>query len=55
MEYKFPMIDAKLLDKDGQPAVEVPLDGTIYCLRTGKVTPIPWRSHMRLLTRRCSP
>ncbi|KAL6757359.1 hypothetical protein V8C86DRAFT_2624642 [Haematococcus lacustris] len=35
--YKFPMIDAKLLDKDGQPAVEVPLDGTIYCLRTGKV------------------
>ncbi|KAJ9525894.1 hypothetical protein QJQ45_009232 [Haematococcus lacustris] len=50
--YKFPMIDAKLLDKDGQPAVEVPLDGTIYCLRTGKVTPIPWRSHMRLLTRR---
>ena len=36
---QFPLIDAKVYDSkvDGKPAIEVPLDGTIYSLKTGKV------------------
>ncbi|CAL5218956.1 g709 [Coccomyxa viridis] len=35
--YKFPMIDANVIERDGGPAAEVPLDGTVYDLETGKV------------------
>jgi len=38
--YKFPLVDAKVLAGggiSGGPAVEVPLDGTLYDLATGKV------------------
>lgn len=35
--YQFPMADAKILARERGPAVEVPLEGTIYDLKTGKV------------------
>jgi nitrite reductase/ring-hydroxylating ferredoxin subunit len=36
--FKYPLIDAKIFDgADGRPVVEVPLDGTQYDLKTGKV------------------
>ncbi len=36
--FKYPLIDAKVFDgENGQPVVEVPLDGTQYDLTTGKV------------------
>ncbi|CAK0779249.1 hypothetical protein CVIRNUC_004726 [Coccomyxa viridis] len=35
--YKFPMIDANVIERDGSPAAEVPLDGTVYNLETGRV------------------
>lgn len=35
--YKFPLVDSKLIQKKGIPAIEVPLDGTVYELATGKV------------------
>lgn len=31
------MVDARLFDNEGSPAVEVPLDGTVYDLTSGKV------------------
>jgi nitrite reductase/ring-hydroxylating ferredoxin subunit len=35
--YKFPLTNAKIIQRDGSPAVEVALDGTVYDLKTGKV------------------
>ncbi|KAK9915717.1 hypothetical protein WJX75_003085 [Coccomyxa subellipsoidea] len=35
--FKFPLIDANIIERDGGPAVEVPLDGTVYDLESGKV------------------
>ncbi|KAL4856412.1 hypothetical protein ACK3TF_003209 [Chlorella vulgaris] len=35
--YKYPLADANILNVKGKPAVEVPLDGTVYDLATGKV------------------
>ncbi|KAL4429030.1 hypothetical protein ABPG77_006069 [Micractinium sp. CCAP 211/92] len=35
--YKYPLADASILSVKGAPAVEVPLDGTVYDLATGKV------------------
>jgi len=35
--YKFPLTNAKIIERDGSPAVEVALDGTVYDLETGKV------------------
>lgn len=35
--YQYPLTDAKLIMEKGVPAVEVPLDGTVYSLETGEV------------------
>jgi len=36
--YQYPLADASIIQlKNGQPAVEVKLDGTVYELKTGKV------------------
>lgn len=35
--YQFPLVDANLVEVEGKPAIECPLDGTVYDLRTGKV------------------
>lgn len=35
--FKFPLTHAKIVKGEAGPAVEVPLDGTIYDLETGKV------------------
>lgn len=35
--FKFPLTHAKIVKGESGPAVEVPLDGTIYDLETGKV------------------
>ena len=35
--WQYPMVDATILDLPDGPAVEVPLDGTQYDLKTGKV------------------
>jgi len=36
--YRYPMTDAKIFDGPNGPAVECPLDGTTYDLRTGQVS-----------------
>eukprot|EP00884_Botryococcus_braunii_P022564 jgi/Botrbrau1/8992/Bobra.0148s0095.1 len=35
--YKYPLVDARIFEREGQPTIEVPFDGTTYNLRTGKV------------------
>lgn len=35
--FKYPLADANIVERPGGPAVEVPLDGTVYELATGKV------------------
>ncbi|KAK9843710.1 hypothetical protein WJX81_003262 [Elliptochloris bilobata] len=48
--FKFPLVDAKLLERNGGPAVEVPLDGTVYDLDTGRVLEwCPKNNPIRLL------
>lgn len=38
--FQFPLVDAKVLEVEGRPALECPLDGTVYDLETGRV--IEW-------------
>lgn len=35
--FEFPLSNAKVITDDGSPKIEVPLDGTVYELETGKV------------------
>jgi nitrite reductase/ring-hydroxylating ferredoxin subunit len=35
--FQFPLVDGKISSRAGGPAVEVPLDGTVYDLGTGEV------------------
>lgn len=47
--YQFPLSDARIFERAGKPAIEVPLDGTVYDLQNGQVlewcpktNPIRW-------------
>ncbi|KAK9812068.1 hypothetical protein WJX73_002835 [Symbiochloris irregularis] len=35
--YQFPLSDARVHLRGGKPAIEVPFDGTVYDLQSGKV------------------
>lgn len=47
--YKFPLVDAPITDGPSGPQIEVPLDGTIYDLATGKVRGVRGRERCRVL------
>jgi len=58
--FSFPLIDAELTQRDGSPAVVVPLDGTTYDLATGAVLEWcpknnPIRSVLSVLKSRTEP
>lgn len=35
--FKYPLVDGRVFDYEGLPAVETPLDGTVYDLQSGNV------------------